>query len=525
MEAGDLISIAQKRWWLLVLGALLVAGVTFAVSTRLPKVYESEAIVIVDPSTSPGDSYSSVLAAERTAETYAELIVRKENLRRVIESLDLTLTPEALDQKVRANVQTNSRFIHIFARDRDPSVAEAIANETVAVFLDDLAQPARSTVTQDLDNLQAQIAALRQHITDTEAAIEARAAQPPGETMDEDVVRLRGELRQDQITYASLLGSYVQLQSLDAGGAGVYVVQAADDSPRIVSPRMLLNTSVGALGGLALALGLAIAWARAIPRLTSRADIARILGVPFLGHVLRPDANVGPAGREPVSVVAPGSLAAQCYSRLVQEVQRRHLGNPAGSLLVSTPSSPRYGDAVALNLGALLASAETKVVVVDAHLEVPRLERLLHLAGGNRGLRDLLQLTEDASEGLDVLQATSVEGLYVITTGASQQRLGAGAPSVRAGLMRILPHLKRSANVLVIDAPPVAEEGWVADLAAELDGVLLVVEANETSAGAARQARDALTGAGARLLGVVMTVDDRDGGSRKGALVEANDLS
>lgn len=510
MEASDLVSIAQKRWSVLVIGAILVAVLAFAVSSALPKTHESRATLVVEASSAAGDRYSSVLAAERTAQTYAELIVRRENLERVIDALGLELTPEQLEDKISVDVAKDSRFIHVRARDRDPAKTQAMANELADVFLADLADTASSS--PDLDDLSAQLAQLRLEITETQAAIDSLAARPSDDTRDEELVRLRGDLREDQVTYASLLASYVQLQSLEGGDLAVSLVQAADDSPKVISPRILLNTAVAALGGLVLALGAAIAWERAFPRVTLGRDVHRALGVPFLGTVPSLRGSAPAAELEPVSVIAPSSLAAKRYAHVVQQLQRRSLGNPSRSLLVATPSSPRHGEAVALNLGALLADSQTKVVVVDAHLGAPRLERLLRL-NGRAGLIDLM-LDEEGRGQADVLQPTSAEGLYVATPGRPQDRPALPGRFFADGLLRILPYLKSRANVVIIDAPPVNEEAWVPELAAELNGAVLVVEANETPADVARQAKDALVRAGARLVGAVIIIDDRDVGSR-----------
>lgn len=521
MEASDLIGIAQKRWSLLVIGAVLAAVLAFAVSSALPKTHESQATLVVEASSAAGDRYGSVLAAERTAQTYAELIVRRENLQRVIDALGLELTPAQLEDKVSVDVATDSRFILVRARDRDPAKTQAIANELAEVFLADLADTTRSTRSPDLDDLIAQLAQLRLEINETQAAIDS-LARSSDDTRDEEPVRLRDDLREDQVTYASLLASYVQLQSLEGGDLDVSLVQAADDSPKVASPRILLNTAAAALGGLVLALGAAIAWERAFPRFTLRRDVRRALGVPFLGSVPRPRGSARAAKLEPVSVTAPSSLAAKRYAHVVQQLQRRILANPSGSLLVATPSSPRHGEAVALNLGALLADSQTKVVVVDAHLGAPRLERLLSV-NGKAGLIDLM-LDEDGPGQADVLQPTSAEGLYVVTPGRPQDRPALRGRFFADGLLRILPYLKSRANVVIIDAPPVNEEAWVPELAAQLNGAVLVVEANETPADVARQAKDALVRAGARLVGAVITMDHRDLGSRTATPEETDAL-
>ena len=60
---------------LVILGALLVGGLGYIISRNMPPVYQASTSLLVTPgSTQALDNYSSLIASERLAWTYAELL-------------------------------------------------------------------------------------------------------------------------------------------------------------------------------------------------------------------------------------------------------------------------------------------------------------------------------------------------------------------------------------------------------------------------------------------------------------------
>jgi hypothetical protein len=64
--------------------------------------------------------------------------------------------------------------------------------------------------------------------------------------------------------------------------------------------------------------------------------------------------------------------------------------------------------------------------------------------------------------------------------------------------------LAERAPLVILDSPPIPASPWALALAPTVDGVVLLVEAERTRVAVARAARDALTAAGANILGVVL---------------------
>jgi Mrp family chromosome partitioning ATPase len=68
----------------------------------------------------------------------------------------------------------------------------------------------------------------------------------------------------------------------------------------------------------------------------------------------------------------------------------------------------------------------------------------------------------------------------------------------------LLADLRKRADMVIVDSPPLLPVTDAAVLAPEVDGVLLVLEAGRTRRGAARRALDALEQVKANVLGVVL---------------------
>ena len=141
---------------------------------------------------------------------------------------------------------------------------------------------------------------------------------------------------------------------------------------------------------------------------------------------------------------------------------------------------------------------EGDVLVVDANLAQPALAEIFGVSEGP-GLAGCV--LEDAPIA-DSLQPTAMENLRVLTAGKT-----CGSPARvydAANLLEVVADLPEYAAWTILDLPPVCQASCVNRLAAALDGVLLVVEAELVSWEAASRAKEILNRAGVRILGAVL---------------------
>jgi non-specific protein-tyrosine kinase len=111
------------------------------------------------------------------------------------------------------------------------------------------------------------------------------------------------------------------------------------------------------------------------------------------------------------------------------------------------------------------------------------------------------------------LQSTEVPGLRVLASGPS---LPISSDLIASPAMAdLIARLRNEADVVLFDAPPVTLATDAAELATKVDGVLLTVSASHTRRDDARQAKELLERAGARLIGAALINVAADAALRK----------
>lgn len=176
--------------------------------------------------------------------------------------------------------------------------------------------------------------------------------------------------------------------------------------------------------------------------------------------------------------------------------------------LLSTPSyselhtilvtASRHGEGatrVAVGLARALASdAGTRVLLFEANLRTPSLARSF-LSSNGKGLCDLFAGHARPDELVTVIPEWNVS---IVPAGGSPAAVNCEA------LLDALAELKPKFDFVVVDAPPVNRYADVSVLAPRVDGVILVVEADETPVADAESAKRSLDRVGARIFGVVL---------------------
>ena len=138
MELKQYLQIVRKWLWLIVLGTLLAAGVSYGVSSLLPPVYRASTSLLVRTSRAGGDDYGTVIVNQYLAATYSELLTK----RPIIETagLNLGLAPSTIGELMRKNrvevwTVPNTSVVRLTVEDNDPRLATGLANEIVSVFV------------------------------------------------------------------------------------------------------------------------------------------------------------------------------------------------------------------------------------------------------------------------------------------------------------------------------------------------------------------------------------------------------
>ncbi len=253
------------RDWLLVLliGTAVAGAAAFGISSLLPKTYEAEATLLVGQSLSdPNADYESILTSQQVAQTYAAVGTSRDRLERVIADLSLDTTPEELAASVEVRAPANSTLLVVAAQSSSPSEAAAIANSLAAVLV-------AGEVDEIEDPTAEELVALQVRIDDISADIIALLGEGPLSAAEEArLAQLEEQRNQLRTAYD------VMSEQVIGSASQVTLVEPASIPTEPVSPRILLNTLLGAVIGLLITTLVVYAFDATERRYDNRANAA-----------------------------------------------------------------------------------------------------------------------------------------------------------------------------------------------------------------------------------------------------------
>lgn len=496
MDLRGQLTVLRRHLMMIVSGAVIAAAVAFGVSAILPKVYESQASLLVGQSLSGlSPDYNQLLTSQQLSQTYAQVATTRPLLQKVIDRLSLGTTPEDLAKRVSADAPQNSTLIRITAGDPSPDRAAAIANALADELIAEspAIQGRQAAVLQFVDD---NLRRTQQEIETTQAQVDALVATANRTaTQEQDLELLQARLISLRQTYATLLGF-----SSGAAPNVLSVIEPAVTPSGPASPRPLLYTALAAVLGLLLMVAVAFGRDALDDTLRTPEDVEASLGLPTLAQIdrLRTGREARPTALL-LSADAPHTAFSEAYRTLRTNIDFASVDAPLGSLLVTSTAPGEGKTVVSANLATMFAQAGRRVLLIDADLRKPGIHRLFGISNG-RGLTSLLRSDDQPIEG--IVRSTGEANLRVLCTGPLPPNPAELLGSQR--MQRVLDRLRPEADLIVLDSPPLGGVADAAILASRVDGVLLVVHAATVRRGAIRHVLDDLAKAGARILGVAL---------------------
>lgn len=501
---------ALRRWLGLAIFATILGGVVaYAVSRVLPEEYQATAQLYLVPSASD-TTVPDVLLGQNLARSYVQLATADVVLAPAANKVGWTGTLRTFRDRVQiAQVKDTSVMTVVFT-DEDPGRAASAANAIAASFIEQngiLQSSLRNTTTSALDeqitSIQSDIRTLDAQIAPLQARL-ATTAQPTLDpttrtSMQTQLTQLDESRQTKQQTLAQLVKTRADM-TLGAARADSTLAlwQPAQVPDRPSSPSIWLNTFLGALSGLLVAL-LGILLASYIDdHLRDSADVEARLGLPALGEVElvgRPNSLSGKLFMRD----AAHSSEAEAIRTIRANLALAHVDRPVKTLLV-TSAMPREGKSVlSANLALAFAESGTRTILLDADLRHPS-QHVLFEARRSKGL---LRLLSDPSDAEAVTQFRITPNLLVVPAGGIPANPTQLLSSARMSTV-IEKLVEMSDGIVIIDASPVRLVSDVLALSSKVDACLFVVDSRQTRTADVTKALDALRRVRAPLVGVVL---------------------
>ena len=394
----------------------------------------------------------------------------------------------------------------------------------------------------ELQSANAQEAHLKQTLTDYSDYLK----RLPDKELT--LVRLMRDKEVNNKIFVSLLEEREQARLREAAEIGnIRLMQPAERPGSPARPRTMLNLVLAVIGGTLVGLVISITAESLNEAPRNLEEIEQILKLPVLTSVpqFKRGLPVNVNGRfRRVALLNNniiGPLTRDAYSYLWGSLQFAR--NGGGHVVMITSASPGEGKStIAANLAITAARHGKKTVLIDGDLRKPVLHSLFGIST-SPGLTNLVaeasqafsyasehdslataeEALDEADRTLtpwrrlsptqavesalgDVLQLTSAVNLRVLTKGDPivDADILWGSPVIE----EILKVLRQSAELIVIDAPPVIGMPDASFIGRYADGILFCVEAGHTDRKMLLRAQKILDSVNGKILGVVLNKVD-----------------
>jgi succinoglycan biosynthesis transport protein ExoP len=271
-----------------------------------------------------------------------------------------------------------------------------------------------------------------------------------------------------------------------------------------IFPNLLINLPIAF--ALALLLGMfgALAADALDTTFSDAEEVSARLRLQVLGtlpDVRRLGAKVNNETSPPTGTDGRGADVSAHYEESIRML-RNSIGQAAmrqslRTVLITSAGVGEGKSTTAAHLAAACAQAGKKVLLIDADLRHPSLHKKFEI-DKKLGLADILA---HRIAPVDVIVEVGVPGLFLMPAGPPMLN---ASDLISLGFAGVLNDVSRNFDLVIVDAPPMLGLSETQELATVVNGVVLIAEADGTSAAALAETLSALSHCRANVLGIVM---------------------
>jgi succinoglycan biosynthesis transport protein ExoP len=297
--------------------------------------------------------------------------------------------------------------------------------------------------------------------------------------------------------------------------SNIRVVDVARIPTFPITPNIPRNLMLGFLFGLAGGIGVAFLLESLDRTVRNMEEISAISALPALGtiplqlssngHFRKQLTTISGSDGKPesptlITYVRPKSEAAEAYRALRTSILLSSFGAPPKVILITSALPQEGKTTISANSALVLAQRGGRVLLLDADLRRPGIEKLFGIKGRDGGLSTLISGVDKVEDVL--MPAPDVPNLWILPAGPIPPQ---PAELLSSTVMRdYLARWRNEFDHIVIDTPPCLSVTDAVVLSPEADRVILVARSGQTTKPALRRACDLLLQVNAKVMGIVL---------------------
>ncbi len=457
-----------------------------------------EAGIRVQPGGQPGALLENNQMALELQTARADLMFAEQQLAQIAPEARRALAagreggPRVRDRYLEAKAQLESLRLQFTPNHPEVRRMEAVVEGMREEAEGEPAGAPSEQVLGEQNRLVAERARLRARVDVLTRALDAQQTDPNQEALSE-YSRLERELAIDRSLLQVLL-QRTNETALEAAGATepASVLDYALTPVTPIGPKRGILLLAGIGGALGLGVGLALLREMIDARVYDPASAAKALRAPYLGGI--PLVGATEAERRGLALYA--SPAGESFRNVRTSLLFASGGARLRTVLVTSAVAGEGKTTVSTNLAVAFASVGRRVLLVDADMRRPRVDRVLELKR-SPGLSELL----DGAVGFEQVVHRSAENLDVLTSGAVPQNPTELLSSPAFDLL--FARSKKAYDLVLIDAPILLAVSDALLLSGRVDGVLIVHKPGSVERRALEKTSEDLRRMEANVLGVI----------------------